>query len=141
MTAALLFLAFGTGFLGTMGFICRRQGVPLRDFIGLFLKEPATLKTWALALAGPALCLLFSYGLTKIGDNASWPNTVGIALARIQFFREIAWGLIGLISIVLGALGAVTFKGQGPGGVSFQLNQDSTSSSITSSAPAKEGAP
>lgn len=122
-------IVFYVAFLLTGVLLSRGKGIEkLKSFTTIFLSAPATLKTWALVFSGPALCLLLNGIFGKIGDNASWPQGTVIALARIQFYREVAIGLEVLLSIVLGALGAVTFKGQGPGGINFQLNQDGTAS-------------
>lgn len=126
---------FVVSFLVTMFFLFRGQGVSkLAEMVKIFLKEPATVKTWGLFMAGPILCLLLNAILSKIGDNASWPSTDAVAMARIQFYREVAIGLEILISIVLGAFGAVAFKGQLPGGASFQMSQDLTAGTTTTSA-------
>jgi hypothetical protein len=125
----------------TTGIIVSRGDTPLdrfKSFVGVFLAGPATMKTWALVGAAPVICLILSGVIAKVADNASWPRADAVAMARIGFFRDIGIGLEILVAIVLGALGAVTFKGQGPGGTSFQLSQDPTgitTASATAPAP------
>jgi hypothetical protein len=92
-------------------------------FTRIFLSEGATLKTWGLFISCFTVSLLLSGIIAKLAADQSWPHDHLTAVARIGFFREVALGLLLLLAIVLGAFGAVAFKGQ-LGAANFQLNQD-----------------
>lgn len=122
-------LVFMASFLLMLAFLFWRDGVlKLRDMVAIFLERPATLKTWGLFLCAPAVLLLVNAELVKIGNDPSWPREVQVALARIEFYRTVAIGLELILSIIVGAFGAVAFKGQLPGGASLQVNQDGSGS-------------
>ncbi len=92
-------------------------------FTRIFLSEGATLKTWGLFISCFTVSLLLSGIIAKLAADQSWPHDHFTAVARIGFFREVALGLLLLLAIILGAFGAVAFKGQ-LGAANFQLNQD-----------------
>jgi cell division protein FtsL len=92
-------------------------------FTRIFLSEGATLKTWGLFISCFTVSLLLSGIIAKLAADQSWPHDHLTAVARIGFFREVALGLLLLLAIVLGAFGAVAFKGQ-LGAANFQLNQE-----------------
>jgi hypothetical protein len=91
-------------------------------FTRIFLSEGATLKTWGLFISCFTVSLLSGI-IAKLAADQSWPHDHFTAVARIGFFREVALGLLLLLAIILGAFGAVAFKGQ-LGAANFQLNQD-----------------
>ncbi len=131
--------------MGLVAFLCLAtlfsRGVDgiqrFERFSRIFLSEGATLKTWGLFLSLFTFCLLLSGILAKLATDASWPKDPGTAALRIRSLYQMGLGLEVLLAICVGAFGAVAFKGQGPGGVSFQLNQDREGNvSQSSTAPA-----
>lgn len=124
-----------------VGFIIRRNDEHMsrfEKFVRLFLSEGATIKNWGLFLSLFTFCLLLSGILAKLATDASWPKDADTASLRIKSLFELGLGLEILLAISVGAFGAVAFKGQLPGGASFQLNQDSqgnVSQSATGPAP------
>lgn len=135
-------ILFIISFLVTMFLLFRGQGVTkLKDLMAIFLAAPVSLKTWGLFLAAPTVFLMLNSIVTKMGDNSLWTHNQTVDLARIQFFREIGWGLVGLGSIILGAFGAVAFKGQLPGGASFQVSRDTETGQPVMTATGPAAAP
>lgn len=126
MAAWLPVLAGVTAFILVAVVFSRGEGGINRfgAFTRIFLERPATLKTWGLFISLFTFCLLLSGVLAKLATDASWPADSGTAGLRIRALFQLAVGLEILLAICVGAFGAVAFKGQGPGGVSFQLNQD-----------------
>lgn len=118
-----------------VGFIIRRKTETLGNFerfVRIFLSEGATLKTWGLFLSAFGILLVLAGVIAKVANDLSWLRDVQVQALRIYFFRDIAIGLEILLSIVLGSFGAVAFKGQGPGGTSFQLSQDPAGTTVAS---------
>lgn len=122
-------IAFVVSFMLCAYFLARGAAVDrLKMLVGVFLKDPATLKTWSLVLGGPALCLMFQHVIEHLADSQVCRRGDGMALACIHALENFGYGFILLLMIVLGALGAVTFKGQLPGGASVQINPDGSGS-------------
>jgi hypothetical protein len=123
-----------------IGLIVRRSDERLgrfEKFTRIFLSEGATIKNWGLFLSALTLALLLSGIIAMMANDPSWMMTIEVQYRRIDFFKWVAIGLEILLSIVLGAFGAVAFKGQGPGGTSFEMKQDASGASTArASAPA-----
>lgn len=133
---------FYVAFMVTMWLLCRGNGITkLKDMVAIFLAAPVTLKTWGLFLAAPTICLLLNSMLIKVGNDASWPKSDAVALARIAFYNHATIGLEILLSIIMGSFGAVAFKGQGPGGTSFEMKQDPVTGVTTSAAASGPAVP
>ena len=129
LVGLLVFVCLATVFSRGVEGITRFQA-----FTRIFLSDGATLKTWGLFLSLFTFCLLLSGILAKLATDASWPKDASSAALRIRALYQMGLGLEVLLAICVGAFGAVAFKGQGPGGVSFQLNQDAAGNTTASSA-------
>lgn len=77
------------------------------------------LRLWALAGAGPALTAT-AVGLTLIVWRGGWN-----AALQGQQLSILGWALLAnwlLLGVVVAALASVRMKGQGPGGVGFEID-------------------
>jgi hypothetical protein len=127
-------LAFYVAFMVTLIILSRGSGIErLKNIVAIFLAAPVSLKTWGLFLSAPAVLLLVNSMLMKIGNDALWPHSDAVALARIAYYNNATIGCLVLMSIILGAFGAVAFKGQLPGGSSFEMKQDGMTGTTTAS--------
>lgn len=83
------------------------------------LIKAAPVRLWALILAGPPLTI-FSAGLVGIVWRGPWPDRLaGQQLTILGYALFIA---LAVIAVIIIALASVKVKGQGPGGLNFEVD-------------------
>ena len=82
------------------------------------LNEMASLRTWAMFLAGPPL-LVFAAWLVWIVAFGGWP--IGQASRQLDILGKALWITLFLLGVIIVSLAAAKVRGTGIGGTSFEI--------------------
>lgn len=99
------------------------------------LNEIASIRTWAMFLAGPPM-LLFAGWLVWIVWHGGWPPAQ--AARQLDILGKALWITLALLAVIIVSLAAAKVRGTGLGGTSFEIESGNNEGRDPPSAPAAE---